>query len=375
MIALRRLAGALTLLLLLPVGTLAATPQAATPSGPAKPPMFIGVFLPGLTSPPKPMPDRIATYRNRTGRTPAMVVTHVTWGGKHYPDGKGHFYQDGIKDSLQDIVEAGSVPMLTWEPWARIRDDSRYALRNILPPTFCPATTAECTGRHKAFVNQWAREVAEWLRHPDSQGTTLYIRLAHEMNGNWISWSPVRNGNTTAEFKQFWKYIVVTFRKQLKGPDPVNQPELDIRSRVKWVYAPNGPHRTATPLSQIWPGDAYVDVLGFSQYNWGRSVSWSSWRSLLATFKGPMKMLTALPSKRPIIAAETASAEEGGSKAAWIRDGFAALKTQHPRLIGVVWYDYKDPRGPDWRINSSATALKAYRRMVNDPFYQGPVIR
>jgi hypothetical protein len=47
----------------------------------------------------------------------------------------------------------------------------------------------------------------------------------------------------------------------------------------------------------------------------------------------------------------------------------------YPRLVGVIWYDFRDPRGPDWRVNTSAASLAAYRKVVNSAFYKGAVLR
>ena len=64
--------------------------------------------------------------------------------------------------------------------------------------------------------------------------------------------------------------------------------------------------------------------------------------------------------------AETASAEAGGSKAAWIEELFTWLRTQ-PEVRTVVWFD--NQKETDWRIDSSpgsaaalAAGLAAWRR-------------
>lgn len=379
MTSLRAIASALTVLLLLSIGaraedtagsvsgattTAATSGTAATANVTTKHPMVLGAFLPG----PLPMDQRIAAYATKTGRVPGIVMMHAAWGGSS----SQLFYEAGIKANMQAIVNAGATPMLTWEPWAGTVNDTTYALRNIIPPALCPrTTTTACKGKFKAFLHKWATDFTEWLRDPESQGTHVLIRLAHEMNGSWEPWSRWHNGNTSAEYRAFWKYVVSTFRTILAGPDPINQPWLDVRSRVQWVFAPNEPSKHTTPMKALYPGDAWVDYLGFSAYNWGRAISWGTWRSMTTLFGPSITMLAGASKTRPIIASETASVEQGGSKAAWIRNGFAALRTKWPRLVGVVWYDFRDHRGPNWRVDTSTTSRAAYRKVVASSFYQG----
>ncbi|MEQ7739105.1 hypothetical protein, partial [Escherichia coli] len=62
---------------------------------------------------------------------------------------------------------------------------------------------------------------------------------------------------------------------------------------------------------------------------------------------------------KPILVAETASTEVGGSKAAWNTDLVSYLAAQ-PDVMGFVWFNLQ--KEADWRINSSdasASALKS----------------
>jgi len=341
---------------LLPLGTLATVPdpglRSAAPAASPKAPMALGAYLP----PPGDAATRIARFRNRTGRVPAIVALYAGWGGDF-----SQFYEDGIKAYMQGVVEAGATPMLTWEPWAGNARDGRYALRNLITSDFCPNTTSACQGLDDAYVRTFAQEMSDWLEHEESDGATVLIRLAHEMNGGWYSWGK-RNGNTPAEYKAFWRYVVSTFREVLAP---------DVRSRVKWVWAPNNPASSAVKLKDYWPGASWVDYMGFSSYNWGRAVSWGTWKSMYAIYRPSMQQLTAISPTKPVIVSETGSTEKGGDKPAWIRKGYAMLKTTWPRLVAVVWQDSVDPRGYDWRVGSTRASRDAYRKVVAMTFYRG----
>jgi hypothetical protein len=82
---------------------------------------------------------------------------------------------------MDAAVSRGGMPLVSWEPWkfGAGLDQREYALRNIL------------SGQHDAYIRNWARAAAAW-------GKPFFLRFAHEMNGDWTTWSPGVNGNTPA---------------------------------------------------------------------------------------------------------------------------------------------------------------------------------
>ena len=51
-------------------------------------------------------------------------------------------------------------------------------------------------------------------------------------------------------------------------------------------------------------------------------------------------MLITAISSRPLVLAEVGSAEEGGSKADWVKDALALpMDAQFPRVKAMVWFD------------------------------------
>ena len=58
--------------------------------------------------------------------------------------------------------------------------------------------------------------------------------------------------------------------------------------------------------------------------------------------------------------------------AAWIRNELAALPTSLPDVRAVVWFDKNETSlGIDWRINSSAASLKAFRELAGSAAFSG----
>jgi beta-mannanase len=116
--------------------------------------------------------------------------------------------------------------------------------------------------------------------------------------------------------------------------------------------------------TNYYPGDAYVDWVGMDAYNWGNSSSCCTWQSFsdLVT-----DLYNDYATTKPIIVPETASAEVGGSKAAWIADLQQQLETHFTAIKAVVWFDIN--KETDWRIASSPATLAAYKAMALDPFF------
>jgi hypothetical protein len=129
-------------------------------------------------------------------------------------------------------------------------------------------------------------------------------------------------------------------------------------SNVAWVWSPNVPYFGSTDLAGLFPGAGYVDVVALDGYNWGTSASWSSWISPQDLFAPGIAQLRTLAPGVPILIAETASAEAGGSKAQWETDLISYLVAQ-PDVVGFVWFHLQ--KETDWRINSSDSSAAAFK--------------
>jgi beta-mannanase len=119
------------------------------------------------------------------------------------------------------------------------------------------------------------------------------------------------------------------------------------------VWAPVAGHVRA----ELYPGSSQVDVIGVSGFNGGTAVFRREWRSFAQAFGPSLDALHALDPAKPVELAELASAEAGGSKAAWIRGLYAELR-RRPYVKSLVWFDLR--KEADWRIESSPGARRAF---------------
>jgi len=90
------------------------------------------------------------------------------------------------------------VPQLTWLPkYIAGGNQADFALTKI------------ANGAHDSYLTSYAEAVASW-------GEKLYIRFAHEMNGDWYPWSKGSYGNTAADYVTAWRHIHAIFAT--RGP-------------------------------------------------------------------------------------------------------------------------------------------------------------
>lgn len=216
--------------------------------------------------------------------------------------------------------------------------------------------SAWASGAHDAYLRTIGVAAARF-------GRPVYVRPWPEMNGDWQRFQPTARGErsaggTPAEFRRAWRHVVTTVRAA-------------GGTNVRWVFNPYAAtYRGTTDVRSIWPGRAYVDVLGMDGYNWGGGPP-GRWTSFARTF-GPMyRILTRLHPTAPVWVCETASKEPRASdgaarlatrsKATWIRKAFSSRA--FPRLQAVVWFHERKER--DWRVDSSAASLRAFRAVVD----------
>lgn len=235
---------------------------------------------------------------------------------------------------------AGRTPMVTWEPW--------NSSGGVTQPTYTLASIIN--GNHDGYLDLWATG-AKSFAHP------LFVRFAHEMNGDWVPWSEQTNGNQPGQYAAAWRHVV----DRLRGQGVTN---------VTWVWCPNKPYVGSTPLDGLYPGGGWVDWLGVDAYNFGSDQPATGWRSVATVFDDALAQVHAIDSAKPVMIAETGSSENGGDKAAWIGDLFARLKSTYTYVRGLCWFNY-DKTGvtADWRIQTSTAATNAYKAGVDDPRY------
>jgi len=295
--------------------TMAAKTKATTTTA-LNPPISSDSLRFGVSTPGGPLAaselDAVATLVNEN---PSIVMS--------YKD----FSQAAPIADLNAVDTRGATSLITWEPWlwsGNGANQPAYALDRIT------------AGDFDTYIQQWGTALASW-------GKPVMLRFAHEMNGNWYPWAESANGNGAGDYVAAWRHV----------HDVV---AATGASNVQWVWSPNVPYWGSTPLSGLYPGAAYANIVALDGYNWGTAASWSSWTLPSALFGDGLAALRSLAPGKPIMISETASAEAGGSKADWNTALVSYLAAQSD-ITAFVWFHHN--KEVDWRINSSTASTNA----------------
>lgn len=183
----------------------------------------------------------------------------------------------------------------------------------------------------------------------------VLVRLDSEMNLPGSTAGIGHKGNTPAEFIRAWRHVVTIFRQE-------------HATNVKWVWSPNVACGGKCPFTAYYPGDRWVDWVALDGYNYA-TVDGVKWFSFARIFGGSYRTLSRLTHK-PMIVAETASAESPGNtagKVIWIHGMGKALARRFHRVRALVWFDRV--KETNWTVNSTRASLLAFRRVVHSfPF-------
>ena len=275
--------------------------------------------------------DQLPALEAKLNRPVDIASTYVDW-SYVFPGPNEKWMAAGGKRKV----------LLSWEPWG-VRFD-------------------EVTShRQDAYLESIAKAVRAYP-------FDLYVRPWPEMNANWSTWQPTPNGHkadggTPAQFIDAWRYVVSLFR------------DRGIRN-LKFVFnADASAWPSNTPVSSIWPGPEYVDVLGIDGFNWGESdgtpAEKTTWRSFEEIFAPMYSTLTRLdpdaavwiaefgcaPDRGGPPAAATQTAGSASARAAWLAEMMTTRA--FPRLQAVIYFNVK--ARVDWRLDSSPAAWAAIR--------------
>ena len=264
-------------------------------------------------------PTGIDRFAEAAGRDPVVVSVYKQWDAVPFDSRE-----------LEAIWRRGAVPMVAWEPMSyHGRDFPLSAIQR---------------GHFDEYVRRSAGAARRW-------GRPILLRFAHEMNGDWYPWGRGVAGNNSYRYRAVWRRLVGIFRNRRA-------------TNVEWVWTPNVNTGGDHPFLDLYPGDRWVDWVGFDGFNWGEGGEWNSFTEIVDNSYEELARLT----DRPMIVAETGSDESGGDKAAWTSSALTREIPRFSRIRAVVFFDaaFEDA---DARIDSSADSLTAFRASLDSPAY------
>jgi len=305
----------------------------------------------------------LGIYYGNQGWGLAQVRAMETWQGKRHAVvnlftdwcNRSKSIDNLFKQQLPNIWANGNVPLVTWEP---------FLCSAAATPSDITARVVK--GEYDVYLKAWAARMKAFVSGPDGQLGTgddrrAYIRLAHEMNGNWYPWSAPVGSGSAENYIAMWRHVRTIFA----GLDS---------NHVQWIWAVNHEDVGTVRAEDYYPGHVYVDWIGIDGYNWGSSQTWSAWRTPDEVFSPMLHRLRQISAK-PLALTETASSTamparvDVAAKSLWITDlfNYATAFTTNARMI--VWFN--EDKETDWAVfgglngdetyRSGRTTYKAYR--------------
>ncbi len=282
---------------------------------------------------------------NEINRKFAFILGFSAWTNSGTP-----VLFSATQPTMDALNNAGYGIVLTW-----CAQDAQVA--GSIDPNYNYA--AIISGQHDAYIRQWAQSAAAW-------GKVFYLRLFHEMNGDWYPWGLNVNGNTPALAIQAWQHVYNIF--QSAGA-----------TNVKFMWCPNVRAPVwpdPNPLASFYPGDAYVSWLGMDGYNWGLygeqnwGIPWYTFTTVFQTTYN--EIISTVSSAKPVMVAETASGPGAGAtdKANWITQMQNDAPTLFPNIQAVSYYNTNVPGGT-WRYDGDPYSLQAFTALGADGRWQG----
>jgi hypothetical protein len=258
---------------------------------------------------------KVAAFETLIGRPLAIDLHYYDW-------------TDVFPSGLEEWdIAGGRIPLITWG------GSSLDAIN---------------AGRYDSLIRARAASVKQL-------GAPVFMRWGWEMNGNWYAHAGALNmPNGPAKFVAAWRRIHRIFAA------------VGAENAV-WVWSPDAtsaPNEPWNSWRSYYPGDAYVDWVGIDGYNWGTTESWSTWQSFADIIR---PIYSDYAGRKPIMIAETASAEAGGDKATWIRSLGNALSRDFPAVKALLWFEVS--KETDWRAESSDASLAAFRALVQSQYF------
>ncbi len=203
--------------------------------------------------------DLLAIHRFEilTGKKVGVVPVSFFWGSQKFPI-----------SAVRRLVADGKIPMIRLMPWGPPyeleKEQAQYSLKRIADGNF----------------DELLLNIARMLRDVK---VPFFITFGVEPNGNWFPWSGIFNGGGKRDstghlpegperYVKAFRHVVEVFRK------------AGTKNAI-WYFQINSesvPDKEWNSAWNYYPGDDYVDWIGFSVY--GAQYADEEWRSFDEVF-------------------------------------------------------------------------------------------
>jgi hypothetical protein len=157
---------------------------------------------------------------------------------------------DKIRNYIKEVYKRGGVNAISWHARNPLTDStawdisSQNVVSSILPG-----------GEKHELYKEWLDKLAlffQSLTNDEGKLIPVIFRPYHEQSGSWFWWG--KNLCSREQYIQLWRFTV-TYLSEVKK-----------LNNILYAYSPTDGFRTETDYLDRYPGDEYVDFLGFDAY-------------------------------------------------------------------------------------------------------------
>ena len=274
--------------------------------------------------------EAITALEDSLKTTFPLIQIYTAWGSKeeeHFP-----------KLQVEAILELGSLPVITWEPWLTDFDEEKFPSSKKPEERDKNGLADVATGLYDSYIKQWAND-AKKIKKP------IFLRVGHEMNDPYrYPWGP--QNNTAKDFIAAWQHI-----HQLFTTVGANN--------VIWIWSP---HPAYGFFKDFYPGNAYVDYVGVGTLNYGTVANWSKWWSFKDIFGKFYNDLSSFG--KPIMLTEFGSLSVGGNRGKWFEEAMSEIPKSYPAVKSLLFFHNGDDKTTtqqalSWKIKDDINVKKA----------------
>lgn len=183
-----------------------------------------------------------------TGSHPAMFGWDLEGVAKEDSEANLEHNAERIRKLCIEAYLKGGVNTLSWHMQNFVTG------KNFYDTTRCVAAILPGGIKHEAFVKA-LDHIADFiasLKTADGQAVPVIFRPFHEHTGNWFWWG--KPFCSTTEFTEIWQFTIQYLRdkRQLHN--------------VLYAYSPDRISGNFDNYLERYPGDDYVDILGYDDY-------------------------------------------------------------------------------------------------------------
>ena len=217
-------------------------------------------------------------------------------------------------------------------------------------------------GDLNGVYNGYLDMVADFAGRLQAADVPIIFRPFHENNGSWFWWGAAYC--TSSEYKNLYRYTVEYLRDE-KG-----------LHNLLYAYSPGGPFADTADYGSRYPGDGYIDIVGFDMYHRDPAKS-DDW---MKGFDDTMKVVDDFAAAHHKLAAVTeagilvgnkggALAKTGNQRPDWFEEALQKI-SPHKMAYFMTWSNFSEDNFDEPYMVTSKRGhemVNNFIRFYNDP--------